>query len=298
MSLIDEFDALTLDSVVNYVTSRQEENLTLDFKLVNRADLNQSDDKKNLAKALSGFANSSGGFIVWGVDARKDDHGIDCATEAREIQPISQLLARLNELTSRAVDPPVDGVRHKAIISGDESGFAVTFVPESDSGPHMAKLGEDRYYKRSGDTFYKMEHFDLEDMFGRRKKPKLTLEAEFIQNRGEILIGVRNDGRGTAKAPYLSFVVPEPFSLAMYGVDGNGRTGLPQLHHGGNNSRNPRFGANSDVVIHPNTIHDITKIEFRGREENRPDGEFEIEFEVAAEDVQLIRSSVVVRATK
>ena len=30
----------------------------------------------------------------------------------------------------------------------------------------MAKLGEDRYYKRSGDSFRKMEHFDLEDMFG------------------------------------------------------------------------------------------------------------------------------------
>lgn len=29
----------------------------------------------------------------------------------------------------------------------------------------MAKLEEDRYYKRSGDSFYRMEHFDLEDMF-------------------------------------------------------------------------------------------------------------------------------------
>jgi len=84
----------------------------------------------------------------------------------------------------------------------------------------------------------------------------------------------------------------------MYGVDGNGRNGLPQLHHGGNNSRNPRFGANSDVVIHPNTIHDITKIEFRGREENRREGDFEIEFEIAAEDVQLFKSTVIVKVTK
>jgi Putative DNA-binding domain len=215
VSLTDQFDALTLESVGNYVTSRQEENLTLDFKLINRADLNHSDDKKNLAKALSGFANSSGGLIVWGVDARKDEDGTDCAIDAREIQPISQLLARLNELTSRAVDPPVDGVGHKAIVSGEDKGFAVTFVPESESGPHMAKLGEDRYYKRSGDTFYRMEHFDLEDMFGRRKKPKLTLEAKFIPNRAEILIGVRNEGRGTAKAPYLSFVIPDPLVCVL-----------------------------------------------------------------------------------
>lgn len=104
--------------------------------------------------------------------------------------------------------------------------------------------------------------------------------------------------KGTAKAPYVSFSVPEPFALAMYGVDGNGNNGLPKVHHGGRNVRQPSFGANSDVVIHPNTTLDITKIEFRGRDENRPEGNFEIEYEIAAEDVQLVRSSVVVRVTR
>ena len=294
MSLADQFDALQLDDLVSYVTSQQEENLTLDFKLINRPDFSHTDDKKTLARALSGFANSSGGLIIWGIDARKNGQKIDCAREAHEIRPLSLLLSRLNELTSRAVSPPIDAIRHKPISSGQDSGFAVTLVPESESGPHMAKLGEDRYYKRSGDAFYKLEHFDLEDMFGRRKKPKLSVAATIILNRGEIVIGLRNEGRGTAKAPYLSFVIPEPFSLATYGIDGNGSVGLPRLHHGGNDSRHPRFGGNADVVIHPGTTHDITKIEFRGREENRPRGDFVIEYEVAAEDVQLVKSRVTV----
>jgi hypothetical protein len=134
-----------------------------------------------------------------------------------------------------------------------------------------------------------MEHFDLEDMFGRRKKPQLRMKVTV--SRGEILIGLKNEGRGTAKAPYLSFVIPEPFSLAMYGVDGNGHVGLPRLHHAGDSQR-PRFGANSDIVIHPNTTLDVTKIEFRGRDENRPHGAFIIEYEVAAEEMQLIRSQI------
>jgi hypothetical protein len=229
VTLAEQFEDLELEGLMSFVTSRQEENLTLDFKLINGPDLNQSDDKKNLARALSGFANSSGGLIIWGIDARKNEQGIDCAIEAHEIRPLSLLLARLNELTSRAVHPPIDAVRHKPISSRQDSGFAVTIVPESQSGPHMAKLGEDRYYKRSGDTFYKMEHFDLEDMFGRRKKPKLSLAATLIPNRGEIVIGLRNEGRGTAKAPYLSFVIPEPFSLAPYGVDGNGTRALAPI---------------------------------------------------------------------
>jgi hypothetical protein len=53
-----------------------------------------------------------------------------------------------------------------------------TFVPETDGGPFMALFGEQRYYKRSGDSFYQMEHFDLEDMFGRRQKPNLEMIIE------------------------------------------------------------------------------------------------------------------------
>lgn len=34
------------------------------------------------------------------------------------------------------------------------------------------------YYKRSEDGCYRLEHFDLEDMFGRRQRPLLELFVE------------------------------------------------------------------------------------------------------------------------
>jgi predicted HTH transcriptional regulator len=50
------------------------EELFLDYKrsstTLPSARLND-DDRKNLAKAISGFANSEGGVIVWGVDCRQ-----------------------------------------------------------------------------------------------------------------------------------------------------------------------------------------------------------------------------------
>jgi hypothetical protein len=291
MSLRELFDALTLDDLRAFVANQQGEDLTLDFKTVNRAELD-ADDRKNLAKALSGFSNSSGGLIVWGIDARKNDQGLDCATEVREIERVSVFLARLNELTSRAVDPPVDGIRHKTIVSADDRGCAVTLVPESDRGPHMAKLREDRYYKRSGDSFYKLEHFDLQDMFGRRKRPSLSLEANLVRPRSEIILSLKNTGRGVAQAPYLSLHIPEPFGFALYGLDGNGNDGLPRLPLGESASSKRRYGGNSIMVIHPNTSHDVTKIEYRGREENRPEGAIEIRYEVTAEGIQLKAGTV------
>lgn len=170
MTLLDMFDQLDWQKVTLFVAQKQEEHLHLDFKLVANSELTNKEDKRNLAKALSGFANSSGGIIVWGVDARKNADGVDCATAIAELTNPALMVSRLNSLTGDATSPLIGGIRHKAIINPEtEHGVVATLVPENDAGPFMAKLGEQRYYKRSGDSFYQMEHFDLEDMFGRRR---------------------------------------------------------------------------------------------------------------------------------
>jgi hypothetical protein len=294
MALVDQFNSLTLEDITSFIDRGQEENLLLEFKTLNSAYLDR-DDRKNLAKALSGFANSSGGLIIWGLQGRPNDEGVDCAVALREIEPLPTLLAALNELTGQAVSPIVEGVQHRSLPINGRSGLAVTLVPESDSGPHMAKAGEDRYYKRSGDSFRKMEHFDLEDMFGRRKKPKLCVFTRVIPNRMEVVVGVKNEGRGTAKGPFLSFTIPDPWNLAAYGLDGNGHEGLPRLHQSREASRRPCYGGNSNYLIHPNIAHDIALLEFRGGAENRPAGEYTIEYEVAAEDMPAATSHLFFR---
>lgn len=268
MSLEDQFNNLKLQDFDDFIANQQEEHLQLDFKTINKADLGHRDDRKTFAVAISGFANSSGGLIVWGIDARKNANGVDCASGKQEIKPVSRFIARLNEFTGQAVSPVVDGVKHRAILDSGDKGYAVTIVPESDSGPHMAKLGEDRYYKRSGDSFYKMEHFDLEDMFGRRRHPKLALRTKLIGIHREsspdaqllILMSIENYGRCTAKAPFLSIELPENCRLSEYGVDGNLNLGLPLIKRHLGHSREVHFGANSEIVIHPGTIRDVHKL--------------------------------------
>ena len=101
----------------------------LDFKLINDAKMSSSDDKRNFACALSGFANSSGGLIVWGVDARKNSEQIDCAVGLKPIDKVALLVSRLNSLTGEAVEPIVEQVQHRAIISSGNQGFVLTLVP-------------------------------------------------------------------------------------------------------------------------------------------------------------------------
>jgi Putative DNA-binding domain len=283
MALAEEFDALDLNGIRQYVQTQQEEDVYLEFKTARTTDLSHADDRKNLAKALSGFGNSSGGLLVWGIEAGKNADQIDCATRTAEIAQVRLFVTRLNALTGQAVSPIVEGVCHKTIVSGGDAGFAVTLVPESDSGPHMAKCREDRYYKRRGDSFYRMEHYDVEDMFGRRRKPRLELTTR-LEGRGantEIIIGIKNVGRGTARAPYLAFNATAPFQTAPYGLDGNGNNGLPKLHYG--QSLKYRYGSTSGIVIHPDTIHEVTRVRLPGynpRPEMLPNVDIVIDYEI------------------
>jgi hypothetical protein len=287
MNIHDMYDRIDFQTIQRYVEAGQEENLTLDFKLLNSPELSNRDDRKNFAKALSGFANSSGGIVVWGVDCRKNDEGVDCANRIVEYENADILLSRCNELTGTAVSPIVDGVQHKKIYSSPPKGLVVTLVPESDRGPHMAKLGEDRYYKRSGDSFYKMEHFDIADMFGRRRRPNLVLD--YIKKRPtRIVIRIRNDGRGTAIAPYLRVKCPPGHGINPQGSDGNGNWNLPLLPSTGGTV----FGGTTQDVIHPGTAIEV--FVFQKNDNKDVVGPQEIQYEVAAMDVRLREDKLVI----
>ena len=70
------------NEIDEFIITRESEELFLDFK--RSADdgdgqrLHQK-DRENLAKAISGFGNSEGGVIVWGVDCSKTENSADVA---------------------------------------------------------------------------------------------------------------------------------------------------------------------------------------------------------------------------
>jgi Putative DNA-binding domain len=289
------FESLSCSVVEDFVDTRQEESLHLDFKLLKDAAFSSGDDKRNLAKALSGFANSSGGVIVWGVDARKNADGVDCATATVPIVGLAHALTRLNSLTGDSAEPTVGGVLHRSLATADDVGYLATLVPESDRGPHMAKLGEDRYYKRSGDSFYKMEHFDIADMFGRRRRPAVQLAVE-IQGIGagvQVDVGLHNAGRIAAKNVYLALACSSPFSRSQYGLNGNGKEGMPYI--GLPNSRFPwTYEGGSDWVLHAGVTRLIARLNMGLLPKHEPEAALEISYAVACDDQPLETKTVVV----
>jgi hypothetical protein len=250
MTLAETFDQLDWTIIESYVELKQEEHLHLDFKTLRNAELTSGDDRRNIARCISGFANSSGGITVWGIDARENDDGIDCASAVVELRKPALLVSRLNSLSGDATSPVIEGLRHRAIVNPKSGGGVVaTLVSDADGGPYMAKLGEQRYFKRSGDSFYQMEHFDLEDMFGRRQKPRLeiiVLPSKAENGVEEYTILVLNHGRAVARHA--------GFLMTLQNVEIKS-VGVQLENHSGINAGKTVVGWDNQVgVIHPNGI--------------------------------------------
>lgn len=208
------YDALDLPTLERWVAEQQQEDLHLDFKLLAGKGELLRDDRKNLREAVSGFANGDGGLIVWGVNCRKNEEGIDAALNLQPIPNAAAVLSQLRDNPSQVTTPVVDGVEHRLIPASEPGfGFLVTYVPASDRGPHMAN--DRHYYKRNGTSFLTMEHFDVADMFGRRQRSDVRLRLQCLPKALEprfykyfLHARIKNHGRARASAFKVQVELP------------------------------------------------------------------------------------------
>ena len=213
------------------IEEEEHEYFILDFKQKTRSKDQKKDgppwevfkaDKETLAEALSGFANSAGGVVIWGVAEDKDKAGRIIGREPACIPQVVRFVAALNRLTNQVVSPPVDGVVHTHILTsdGDSEGYAVTYVPQSPKIPHQAQAGLLHYFKRYTDEFKRMHHYELEDAFGRRQRPDLVVAEMRLAPpdvapvyRRRPSLAVRNEGRAVALHYGIDIALPDAIEL-------------------------------------------------------------------------------------
>jgi hypothetical protein len=163
-------------AIEEFILTRQSEELFLDFKRSADNGSGQrlhADDRKNLAKAISGFGNSEGGVIVWGVDCSRGIDSADVASAEYPVHDVRRFVSWLEGAISGCTIPPHNGVTNYPLVTDSQgNGFAVTYISKSDNMPHQ-EISTKRYYIRAGSDFVPVSHDVLVGMFGRRPQPKL-----------------------------------------------------------------------------------------------------------------------------
>lgn len=273
MNSKEYFDSIDIHEIERYVTDQQEENINIEFKTVNHPNYNDSNrdsDRNHLSKVISGFANSNGGIVIWGIKASKNSKGQDVAKDLKPITELTKFLNFINRSEGQVVIPLVTGVEHLKIETNIDEGFIKTYIPASDNAPHMTVCGDKHYYKRSGDSFYICEHYDILDMINRKTTPKIEVMILDRMDGGigagkkqySKVIAIINSAKTIAKFPYLGIEVDPPFYIDEYGIDGNGSIGLFKQRNRPYQGQKATYSGGQDIVVHPNILYEIDRLKY------------------------------------
>jgi len=265
--LIERISSLGEAAIDELIVERQSEELFLDFKRSsdNGSGVRLSDaDRGNLAKAISGFGNSEGGIVVWGVDCRPNQTLGDVAAAKVKIQNPRRFKSWLEGVVSGLTVPPHPAVRHAVVEDDSGAGFVVTHIPKSYLAPHQC-LRPIQYYMRAGSSFEPVPHGVLAGMFGRPPHPVIfhMWSVPPAELRGDnvawfkIGLLLTNRSAAVARDVYLSVTIMPPGANSRIAVE------FPDP---GNWSANQAFGCITQVlaneafrlaphvVVHPITL--------------------------------------------
>ena len=185
------------DAIDEFIINRQSEELFLDFKQAVSIGKNfttlHRDDRKNLAKAISGFGNSEGGVILWGVECSRDLEVGDVAKAKVKVKNVHRFLSWVENAISGCTIPSHNKVRNH-IVSVDKNGdgFLATYIPKSDISPLMT-TGNNSIYIRSGSNNVPAPYAVMAGMFGRTPQPNVELligerKIEALENVDEDML--------------------------------------------------------------------------------------------------------------
>ena len=196
------------------IMSRKSEELFLDFKRSADNGTGKSlhpNDRNNLAKAISGFGNSEGGLIIWGIECKKSEDGADLPNGKYLLNDTNKFISQLEGAISGLTLPPHPKVENLAITTNKKGeGYVATFIPQNLVSP-IQSVSSKHFYIRAGSNFEPAPYQVLAAMFGKKPQPRVynmyTIgPAELINNSIKIRAGflLHNEGPGIAKSLFIN----------------------------------------------------------------------------------------------
>ncbi len=131
----------------------------------------------HIAKALSGFANTAGGVVIYGMSTTKHPHsGLDILTQ---LVPLGNCAVFEKNLTNRIPTlgmPSIHSFKTKTIKEkkGDTKGIVVLYIPQSHGDP-VQSTKDNLFYFRTSDEFKPAPFELIKRLFAAVQSPNLFL---------------------------------------------------------------------------------------------------------------------------
>jgi hypothetical protein len=171
--MIERSREWTEADLLQLIATQVQENIGLDYKRAAALSKEDSEKKDKIRKAVSAFANSAGGVVVYGM--AENGH---VPTQLDPVDPHAFSKEWLENVIISNVQPRIDGLHINPVsLSGANAGrvaYVVT-IPQSLTA-HQAP--DNRYYKRFNFQSVPMEHYEVQDTMNRAKTPIVNLHVD------------------------------------------------------------------------------------------------------------------------
>ena len=169
MNSLLEKENLTKEDINKLIDNKVEESIHLDFKEAESLDMKDK-KKAEIAKDVSAFANSAGGYIVYGI--KEENH---VASSYSFINGSVYTKEWLEQIVQSRIQRKIEGLKVIPVRIDDEikKSIYVVKIPESSAAPHMTS--DKRFYKRYNFESVQMEEYEIRACYNRKEKTDLVI---------------------------------------------------------------------------------------------------------------------------
>ncbi|HRG18647.1 MAG TPA: ATP-binding protein [Flavobacterium lutivivi] len=257
---LEEYD---IETIKSFIDNEIEESIHIEFK--SSGALSKKDnEKKEVSKDVSAFANSDGGIIIYGIEEKNHKAHAFSWIDGNEFTKewLEQIIS--STVNRNIPDLKIYPIRNNSKIT--ESIYVVQ-IPISIDAPHMSR--DKKYYRRFNFESVAMEEYEVRQLYGRKVKSKLlldqiTLIKEKTNNDDEleyvIEVNIYNDGEKMEENYKVNlYFLNAPFSTRVF-IDNSG-TGKNIAF---TRMEENRFKASikGEIPIYPNETLNSVRINF------------------------------------
>jgi hypothetical protein len=151
--MIDKrLNEITREDLETLVSDQRQEGRTLDYK--RDLALSSDEDKRELARDVSSFANAAGGDLVFGIEEAKDSDGKNLGYPAKlvgvECPNFDATKLRFESIVRDNIDPKISGLAFYLVPDFEHGPIIIVRVPQSWNGPHMVSYkNQTHFYSRN-----------------------------------------------------------------------------------------------------------------------------------------------------
>jgi len=209
-----DFEKISEEDIKELIEAEAPEGPRLEYKLTTYG--TSSENKRELLKDVSAFANSHGGHLILGIRANKgvatEMVGIDI------LDPDAEIL-RMEQILRSGLEPPVSGVRIKAIQLESNGHVIIVRIPVSWYPPHrVISGGKKSFHVRNSAGVHEPSVEELRTLFT-QSTSALEQARNFRDQRIKYIQDSRGDYPLEGNGRLVLHIVPVAAFSGMINID-------------------------------------------------------------------------------